>query len=216
MNKFSYPSQVNVVSRYKYWRELLEHWVFLVERGYRVTEGKYAVYAYKERTNVGLLSASAVANGWVALEECRSDKYTSEDSDEVYQGRSDLRIWRDKRHHELEAKFIRVPLNSESTTKLDRIAEKAIADAVRSVATGARFDRKIAVTFVVPMLIESQIKKASPEDIRDSLDRLLKYIQSTKPHFCASSFPGIATVSGGRVDRRSLGVVLFGREPNET
>lgn len=214
MSQFSYSSQVNVVSRYKYWRELLEHWVFLVERGYRVTDGQHAVYAYKERTNVGLLSASAVANGWVALEECRSEKYSSQDGDDVYQGRSDLRIWRDKRHHELEAKFLRVPLISESTSRLDRIDEKAIADAARSVATGARFDRKIAVTFVVPMLTVSQLEKTSQESIHSNLDRLLKYIQSTKPHFCASCFPGIGTVSG-REHRRSLGVVLFGREPNE-
>ncbi|MBN8477244.1 hypothetical protein [Sulfuritalea sp.] len=179
MNQFSYPSQVNVVSRYKYWRELLEHWVFLVERGFRVTDGQHAVYAYKERTNVGLLSASAVANGWVALEECRSKKFASEDGDDVYQGRSDLRIWRDKRHHELEAKFLRVPLISESTTRLDRVDEKAIADAARSVATGARFDRKIAVTFVVPMLTVSQLEKTSHEIIRSNLERLLKYIQST-------------------------------------
>ena len=214
MIQFSYPSQVNVVSRYKYWRELLEHWVFLVERGYRVTDGQHAVYAYKERTNVGLLSATAVANGWVALEECRSEKYSSQDSDDVYQGRSDLRIWRDKRHHELEAKFLRVPLISKSTTRLDSIYEKAIADAARSVATGDRFDRKIAVTFVVPMLTASQLEKISHERIHSNLERLLDYIQDTKPHFCASCFPGVGTVSG-RQHRRSLGVILFGREPNE-
>jgi hypothetical protein len=214
MKQFSYPSQVKVVSRYKYWRELLEHWVFLVERGYRVTDGQHAVYAYKERTNVGLLSASAVVNGWVSLEECRSEKYASEDGEDVYQGRSDLRIWRDKRHHELEAKFLRVPLISESTTRLDRIDEKAIADAARSVATGARFDRKIAVTFVVPMLTATQLEKTSHDNLRSNLKRLLEYIQSTKPHFCASSFPGVGTVSG-REHRRSLGVVLFGREPNK-
>lgn len=214
MKQLSFLSHVNVVSRYKYWRELLEHWVFLVERSYRVTDGQHAVYAYKERTNIGLLAASAVANGWLALEECRSEKYASEDGDDVYHGRSDLRIWRDKRHHEVEAKFLRVPLISESTTRLNRVAEKAIADAARSVATGERFDRKIAITFVVPMLTVSQFEKASPEDIRSNLERLIKYIQDTKPHFLACSFPGIGTVSG-REHRRSLGVILFGREPNE-
>lgn len=214
MIQFSYPSQVNVVSRYKYWRELLEHWVFLVERGYRVTDGQHAVYAYKERTNVGLLSATAVANGWVALEECRSEKYSSQDGDDVYQGRSDLRIWRDKQHHELEAKFLRVSLISESNTRLDRFYEKAIEDAARSRATGAMFDRKIAVTFVVPMLTVSQLEKTTQESIRSNLKGLLDYIQQYKPHFCASCFPGIGTVSG-RENRRSLGIILFGREPNE-
>lgn len=214
MTHFSHPSQVNVISRYEYWRELLEHWVFLVERGYRVTNGQHAVYAYKERTNVGLLSATAVANGWFALEECRSEKYSSQDSGDVYQGRSDLRIWRDKRHHELEAKFLRVPLISESTTRLNRTDENATKDAERAVGAGARFERKIAVTFVVPMLTVSQLQKTSEESIRSNLERLLDYIQDTKPHFCASCFPGIGTVSG-REHRRSLGVVLFGREPYE-
>jgi hypothetical protein len=214
MSKFSYPSQVEVVARYKYWRELLEHWVFLVERGYRVTDGQHAVYAYKERTNIGLLSASAVANGWVALEECRSEKYASKEGEEVYQGRSDLKIWRDKRHHELEAKFLRVPLISESTKRLDCIAENTIDDATRSVPTGDRFDRKIAVTFVVPMLTKSQLEKTSHEIIITNLTTLLEHIQRKKPHFCASSFPGVGTVSG-REHRRSLGIILFGRELNE-
>ena len=68
-------SGVFVGKRYAYWNELLQQWVFLVERVYRITNGKHAVYSYKERTNVGLLAAAAAANGWVALEECSSEKY---------------------------------------------------------------------------------------------------------------------------------------------
>lgn len=128
--------------RYGYWRELLEQWVFLVERVHRVTGEKHAVYSYKERTNVGILAAAATANGWIALEECRSTKYLGVDSDEVYQGRSDLRIWRDKRHHEVEAKFLRVALASSSTSRLTKASEKSISDAARSVKSGDRFDQK--------------------------------------------------------------------------
>jgi hypothetical protein len=200
--------------RYGYWRELLEQWVFLVERVYRVTDGQHAVYSYKERTNVGLLAAAATANGWIALEECRSEKLVDADGDDVYQGRSDLRIWRDKRHHEIEAKFLRVALASESTTRLTRTAERSIQDASRSVKSGARFDRKIAVTFVVPTITKAQAEKLLPEQIDEYQARLLQFVEETTPSFTAYAFPGLAPAVGSR-DRRALGVILFGAEPSE-
>ena len=116
-------STVYASRRYVYWRELLAQWVFQVERGYRVTNAEHPVYTYKERTNIGLLAAAATANGWVALEECRAEKMSAS-SEDVYQGRSDLRIWRDNRHHELAAKFLRIALKSTSKTRLESAAEK--------------------------------------------------------------------------------------------
>ncbi|NMG17468.1 hypothetical protein [Aromatoleum bremense] len=206
----------NVITqrRYGYWRELLEQWVFLVERIHRVTVEKHSVYSYKERTNVGLLAAAATANGWIALEECRSEKYSSKDSEEVYQGRSDLRIWRDKRHHEIEAKFLRIALTSTSTTRLTKAAEKSVADAARSVESGDRFDRKIAVTFVVPTLTNSQADKLSEKMQSEHQERLINFIQEKKPSFMAYAFPGRAPVAGS-LNRQALGVILFGTEPSE-
>ncbi|MBB5866134.1 hypothetical protein [Xanthomonas sp. 3058] len=198
--------------RYGYWRELLEQWVFLVERVHRVTGEKHAVYSYKERTNVGLLAAAATANGWVALEECRSDKYAKTDSDEIYQGRSDLRIWRDKRHHEIEAKFLRVALTSSSTTRLTKASERSINDAARSVESGDKFDRKIAVTFVVPTLTNAQADSLSADTILDHRKRLLEFISKGKPSFTAYAFPGIAPAVGSP-NRKALGIILFGAEP---
>lgn len=206
----------NVITqrRYGYWRELLEQWLFLVERIHRVTAQKHSVYSYKERTNVGLLAAAATANGWIALEECRSEKYASSNSDEVYQGRSDLRIWRDKRHHEIEAKFLRVALASSSTTRLTKAAEKSIDDASRSVESGDRFDRKIAVTFVVPTLTNTQVKKFDADALVEYQERLLRFIQAKEPSFIAYTFPGPAPAVGSP-NRQALGVILFGAEPSE-
>ncbi|MBS0391448.1 MAG: hypothetical protein JSR23_09925 [Proteobacteria bacterium] len=206
------PPHVYANRRFGYWRELLEHWVFQVERGYRVTTGKDPVYKYKERTNVGLLAAAATANGWVALEECRSEKMTRDEEDR-YQGRSDLRIWRDSRHHELEAKFLRVALKSESTTRLDTATENSMQDAVRSLPSGAKFDRKIALTFAVPMVTTKQFERLGSEEVNRLLAELNEYVlKNAKPDFFASVYPGKAEVSG-RPNRVSLGVVLFGREP---
>ncbi len=206
--------EVKTRRRYGYWRELLEQWVFLVERVHRVTEEKHAVYSYKERTNVGLLASAATANGWISLEECRSGKYLSADGEDVYQGRSDLRIWRDKRHHEIEAKFLRVALASESTKRLSRAAERAIEDAARSVDSGDKFDRKIAVTFVVPTITIAQFEKFSEDALAEHRTRLLTFINSKKPSFIAYTFPGPAP-SVGQPNRKALGVILFGAEPRE-
>jgi hypothetical protein len=200
--------------RYGYWRELLEQWVFLVERVHRVTKGEHSVFAYKERTNVGLLAAAATYNGWTALEECRSEKYASSDGTEVYRGRSDLRIWRDKRYHEIEAKFLRVALASSSTTRLTRASERALADAARSTESGKRSDRKIAVTFVVPTLSAGQLEKLTDEQRLEHQGRLLGFIGEKKPSFLAFAFPGAVSPVGAD-NRRALGVVLFGEEPRE-
>lgn len=194
MNTAFTTSHVYANRRYGYWRELLEHWVFQVERGYRVTKGSDPVYKYKERTNVGLLAAAATANGWVALEECRSEKLAKE-ADDSYQGRSDLRIWRDSRHHELEAKFLRIALKSESTARLDSAAEKSMQDAVRSLPSGAKFDRKIALTFAVPMVTLTQFEKLTTEEVAKLLGELNKYVlKNARPDFFASVFPGRAEV----------------------
>ena len=200
--------------RYGYWRELLEQWLFLVERVQRITKGDHAVYSYKERTNAGLLAAAAVANGWIALEECRTDKHISSDNEEIYQGRSDIRLWRDARHHEIEAKFLRVALASSSTTRLSEAAERAVRDSACSVPTGDRFDRKIAVTFVVPTMSVAQLEKTTEVEMDEYRTRLIKYIQSTKPNFLAYTFAGPATAAGAP-KRKALGIILFGTEPHE-
>lgn len=206
-------SGVDVKRRYAYWRELLQQWCFLVERVYRVTGGNEAVYCYRERCNVGLLASAAATNGWVALEECALEKYIEGGSQEVYRGRADLRIWRDRRYHEVEAKFARLALsNSAKTPRFDKASEKALEDASRSVATGARVDRKVAVAFVVPTIPATPKRDIPEERIDQFRDLLVNRIRKTEPAFMAWSFPGPAKASGS-VDRMALGIVLFGKEP---
>lgn len=206
------PSHVYASPRYAYWRELLQHWIFQVERSYRVTGTEHPCYSYKERTNVGLLAATAVANGWVALEECGTEKRTSE-SDESSPGRSDLRLWREKRFHEIEAKFLRIALKSESSTRLERSAESSLEEAIRALDTGAKFSRRVALNFVVPTVSSAQYERLGEEHIRVLLaDASKSILKSTKPSFFASAFPGKAPVNG-QPKRVSLGIYVFGREP---
>lgn len=118
--------------------------------------------------------------------------------------------------NELEAKFLRIALKSDSTSRLDKATEKSMEDAVRSLPSGAKFDRKIALTFTVPMLTITQHEKLSQEEIAEMLRELNEYIlKKAKPDFFPSVFPGHAAVTGNQ-NRVSLGVIVFGREPRET
>ncbi len=205
------PSEVKTRRPLKYWQELLEQWLFLVERVTRVTNNKHCVYSYKERTNLGLLSSAAATNGWIALEECRSEKYQSHETSDTYQGRADLLIWRDNRHHEVEAKFVRIPLNNSDSVRFDRAYENAISDSLRSTPSDEKSDKKIAITFVVPTLTNTQIDKFTDDDISQNIQGLVDYIDSEyKPCLLAYSFPGNAPCIGAK-SRQSLGVILVGK-----
>lgn len=184
--------------------------MFLVERASSVAGKGNAVYSFKERTNVGLLSAAAIANGWVALEECRSEKYISEESEESYSGRSDLRIWRDRRYHEIEAKFTRIALTSSKTVRFEKAYEKAVKDSLRSTSLGHRSEKRIGLTFVVPTLTNSQITSLTQAEKDLLLKGLVTYIdREFSPHLLAYSFPGESPASGAS-HRVALGVILVG------
>ena len=213
--------EVKNTKRYAYWVELLHQWVFLVERSFRATGGKEPVYAYRERTNVGLLAAAAVANGWLALEECRMtktkvlkavDEIENEDEGIVnYEGRSDLRMWRDDTEHVIEAKFLRVALRTGSTNRLDRIALKAFDDASRATTLAEKRSRKIALTYVVPTLSDDQHSKLSTEDNEALIQNIVGHICAKRPEFLAYAFAGGVRAAGTK-KRMALGAILFGAE----
>src|SRR5690606_2244641 len=111
-----------------------------------------AVYAEKERANTGLLAAAATRNGWVALEECRSQKSDRYLDSVEYCGRCDLMLWRDRRHHIIEAKCVRFPVGSRSISKIDRAHLRALADSSRSTSAGYASERMIGVTYIIPVI----------------------------------------------------------------
>ena len=217
--------EVKNTKRYTYWVELLQQWVFLVERSFRATGGSDPVYAYRERTNVGLLAAAAVANGWLALEECRMTKAkvqntldsianeSEAEGDGVvnYEGRSDLRMWRDDTEHVIEAKFLRVALRTGSTNRLERIALRATDDASRTSTQADKRSRRIALTYVVPTLSDDQFKKMSDEENRVFIAKIVDHICESKPEFLAYSFAGGVRAAGTK-KRIALGAILFGAE----
>lgn len=204
--------KVKNTKRYAYWGELLQQWVFLVERSYRATGGKEPVYAYKERTNVGLLAAAAVANGWLALEECRMTKTkTKDEGTDSYEGRSDLRMWRDNTEHVVEAKFLRLALKTDASNKLAKMSLKAVDDASRATTTGDKHSRKIALTYVVPTMSDGLYAKFSKAESEALINNIITHICDGGAEFVAYAFAGGVRAAGTKT-RVALGAILFGAE----
>ena len=210
------PPVVSVAKRYGYWSELLHEWLFLTERVNRLTKGYHAVYAHKERTNVSLFASAATANGWAALVECRAPKVSKISAEEHYNGRTDLMLWRGRRFHEIEAKFLRVPLSSTVLQKrLDSTSTRALDDAARTTQALKDSDRTLAMTFVVPTVSKEEFAQESPNDLREKLLKFVEIVVAKNSEFYAYTFPqGVPAV--GTSSRIALGIILFGNEPSGT
>lgn len=192
-----------------YWRELLYEWVLMVHRVYRVSEKKASVHAEKERANTGLLAAAATKNGWVALEECRTEKAHRHLKRTTYDGRCDLMLWRDIRHHEIEAKFSRISIAARSGARVDRAYAKALEDSARSTSSGYRSEKKIAISYIVPVIKPNLIDSLSEQNIADKLMGLIEYIKvEYDPKLLAYAFPGPVPLAGS--PNMGLGVILIG------
>ncbi len=193
----------------RYWNELLQEWVFMVHRVYRISKKRSAVYAEKERANTGLLAAAAIKNGWIALEESSTQKYNKKTGKETYKGRSDLILWRDQRHHEIEAKFMRHVLFSKNRARINRVYNRALSDSSRSTFSGLKSEKKIAITYIVPIINISRLEKSSNEDIANELNLLIKDIKKEhKPLLMSYAFPGPVNMEGAK--RKALGVIMIG------
>jgi|TARA_Y100000310_G_C20424123_1_gene688156 hypothetical protein len=192
-----------------YWRELLREWVFLVHRVYRVSARTTSVYAEKERANTGLLAAAATRNGWVALEECRTKKVEKKSRRVTYSGRCDLVLWRDRRHHEIEAKFARTLLTSSNISRVRRAVERSIADSRRSTESGYSSEKKIAVTYIVPTIYPGRLEDMVDDEISTHLELLIERIKTEfQPTFMAYAFPGEVTLEGS--PHYGLGAIVIG------
>lgn len=193
-----------------YWRELLQEWTFLVHRVYRVSAQKSAVHAEKERANTGLLAAAATRNGWIALEECRTQKSNKHLNTLQYSGRCDLVLWRDSRHHEIEAKFTRIKLGARTKNRIDMAYSRALADSSRSTYSGYRSERKVAVSYIVPAESESKLEGTPEEVVADKLWEMICHIDETyRPTFMAYAFPGPVKMEGN--PNLALGTILVGQ-----
>lgn len=193
----------------RYWNELLQEWVFMVHRIYRISKKRSAVYAEKERANTGLLAAAAIKNGWVALEESITKKFDKDTGKETYRGRSDLVLWRDQKHHEIEAKFIRHVLFSNNRERINRVYNRAISDSSRSTYDGLRSEKKIAIIYVVPVINPTRLEKLTNLEIGQEIRTIIKDIKKEhKPLLLSYAFPGPIDMAG--TNRKALGVILFG------
>jgi len=200
---------VKAKGKLRYWNELLREWVFMVHRVYRISKKRSAVYAEKERANTGLLAAAAIKNGWVALEESITKKYDKNPGKETYRGRCDLVLWRDQKHHEIEAKFMRHVLFSKNRDRIDRVYNKAISDSYRSTFDGLRSEKKIAITYIVPVINPTRLEKSTGLEIKHEISGLIKDIKKEySPLLLSYAFPGPIDMEGTK--RKALGVILIG------
>lgn len=204
------PDHSRAKHKLRYWNEILQEWIFMVNRVYRISKKHSGVHAEKERANTGLLAAAAVRNGWVALEESKTEKEDKNDSKSSYVGSCDLILWRDQRHHEIEAKFMRHVLFSSNRDKIIKTYNKAIADSLRSKYTGLRSEKKIAITYIVPIIAPSKLQAYTEDEIGKELQLLIKDIkQEFSPDLIAYTFPGeIDMVKKG--NHKALGVIMIG------
>lgn len=192
-----------------YWKELLQEWIFMIHRVYRVSKGRTSVHAEKERANTGLLAAAATRNGWVALEECRTEKIDRFSKRYTYSGRCDLVLWRDRRHHEIEAKFARISISARSNSRISKAHTKALSDSSRSTSSGYGSEKKIAITYVVPVIKPNLLEKLSQDDISLILKDMIKEIKLVhNPTLLAYTFPGPVSLEGS--PNFGLGVILMG------
>ncbi len=194
----------------RYWNEMLHEWLFMVHRVNRVSKKESAVYAHKERTNVGLLAAAAIRNGWVALEENLTKKHSRGKTKELYPGRTDLTLWRGNHYHEVEAKLVRVrlPYTKTDTTKIRRARNNARKDSIHSPMTGKKNDHKVAMTFVVPIAAPEFLQKTEDKEIKKHLDAIIKNIRKDyNPQLLSYTFPGPVKLQGRNF---GLGIIMFG------
>ena len=192
-----------------YWRELLYEWVFLVHRVYRVSKGRSAVHSESERANTGILAAASIKNGWIALEESKTEKVSIKPKKETYFGRCDLILWRDQRHHKIEAKCSRFNLYGNVWERIVRAHEKSKLDTQKAIYVGYKSEKKIAITFIIPVVDKSKLDDYSDADIKEKLKTLIKYIEDElSPTVMSYAFPGPVHMEG-RV-RMALGVILIG------
>ena len=118
-------------------------------------------------------------------------------------------MWRDQRHHEIEAKCSRFNLYGRGWGRIVRAHEKSKSDSGRSTFAGYKSEKKVAITYIIPVMDESKLDDYSDAEISDMLEMLIDYINDKlSPTIMSYAFPGPVHMEG-RV-RMALGVILIG------
>ncbi len=163
----------------EHWHSILEEWLLVIERYSRHTGGGDSPFGYRERANVGLLSAAAWRAGRVAIEEFAHEKKKGEKGGKKL-GRADLKIISSTTVDLVETKFDWISLTGHSLVKtVQRKHEKVIRDASRSKER-REYDNTIGVSFFgiylkgqnvasMDQLIVDEVKSLSTEGFYDLL-----------------------------------------------
>jgi hypothetical protein len=181
---------------FRSWRPFLETWHELNEKCVKHTDGAYAPFCYRERTNVGILSSSAVKHDWVALEEYKTKKNVLGKRLQ-YDGRADLflihKIKTRKVLFEVEAKLIRKNVGTEHGRQHERVLLRAKNAAGQNCPNNDHdyIEHKVALAFIVPFIVSSK-KTTTPDfnrfEQQTNLGSLIQSISDTSPELLAYSF----------------------------
>jgi hypothetical protein len=193
-----------------HWKDILARWIHINRDLYDITNGTLAPYSYRERPNVSALAAAAVAEGWIALEECWLRK-SSNVSAHCY-GRADVTLWKGRRTSIVEATFTRDSIQS-LKAKIRIRSDRSRKQAERCLANEA--SEHIAVTFVVPRVVPGTI--VDRRHLRELFDKTVEECRSVSKNWermmMAGVFLGeVECLSADRNDEdmAAVGVVILG------
>lgn len=188
-----------------YWKAILKEWITLNKQIFNCAKGEFAAYSYGERPNIGVMAGAAVKAGWVALEECWSEKTGILGAKKPYDGRADLWLWQNPHHEKIEAK-----LTSDGFSELKRKIPLRRASAVKDAGKLGKSpdSTNMALTFIVP-----RVERTQKGDFETSVVELADYCLDLSPSIFGSVFPGRVPRLGG--DRKNdqkdaLGVIVIG------
>lgn len=186
-----------------HWEPILKEWIKLNKKVYVETKGKNTPYSYKERTNIGFLAGASIKAGWLALEECGTQKTVQETSSA---GRADLLLWKEKLHNSVESK-----LTTDSPEKLiKKIAIRhgsAMSDAKKMQQK--EDIKRVAVTFIIPRFLSN----TNLNDVKAGLAAVIEKCKEQKPDFIAAVFPGPSARKardGNAQDMYAYGIIVIG------
>lgn len=158
--------------------KILGEW-FNVIHDYNELAPDDCLYWYGERTNVSAFGASLARNRYTYLQEYTDTKLKEENESA---GRVDLWFHDGEEGYAIEAKHKFLTLKSVASVKLDpaSLLKDAVADTARTALTERGYSEFFALTFVVPKIPSTLIKRGNISYHEQLTDIVKQYIEQLK------------------------------------
>ena len=188
-----------------HWEGILRQWTFMNKEIFNSSNSKIAPYSFRERPNISVMAGAAIKAGWVALEECWSEKKSQSKESGIYGGRADLILWRGDIRENIEAKFTCDSFLALEKKCKDRHNDaKTDASKLKPPVKG----NNIALTFIVPRLVKSELNSFESNALV-----LMRHCLDLKPDIFGAIFPGwVERQTSDRNDKEkgSVGIIVIG------